>query len=66
VRLRLRPVVFLGTFPAAPSRFAQADSDDLFGLVTFCPERPDLNVPCFRSCIARSTFSDAFSPYFAM
>jgi hypothetical protein len=35
-------------------------------LVTFFPDRPLLSVPCFRSCIARSTFLDAFSPYFGI
>jgi hypothetical protein len=35
-------------------------------LVTRFPDRPLLSVPCFRSCIARSTFFDAFFPYFAM
>src|SRR5690349_22414722 len=35
-------------------------------LVTFLPERPLFNVPRLRSCIAFSTFCEAFSPYFAM
>ena len=33
-------------------------------LVTFLPEPPLFSVPRFRSCIALSTFSDAFFPYF--
>jgi len=33
-------------------------------LVTFLPERPLRSVPCLRSCIARSTFLDAFLLYF--
>jgi hypothetical protein len=37
-----------------------------FLLVTFLPERPLLSVPLLRSCIARSTFSDAFLPYLAI
>jgi len=35
-------------------------------LVTRLPERPLLNVPCFRSCIARFTLLCAFAPYFAI
>jgi hypothetical protein len=37
-----------------------------FRLVTRLPERPLLNVPSLRSCIARSTFCWAFRPYFAI
>jgi hypothetical protein len=37
-----------------------------FLLVTFLPDRPLFRVPSFRSCIAFSTFSDAFFPYLAM
>jgi hypothetical protein len=37
-----------------------------FLLLTFFPERPDLSVPCFRSCIARLTFFDALGPYFRL
>jgi hypothetical protein len=37
-----------------------------FRLVTLFPEPPDLRVPCLRSCMARSTLSDAFFPYFAI
>src|SRR5687767_5913070 len=36
-----------------------------FLLVTFFPE-PLFNVPFFRSCIAFSTFLEAFLPYFAI
>ena len=54
---------FLGTlaplFRASDSPIAIA----CFLLVTFFPDRPLFNVPCFRSCIAFSTFSDAFLPY---
>src|SRR5262249_52288490 len=37
-----------------------------FLLVTFLPDRPLFNVPCFRSCMAFSTFLPAFLPYFAI
>src|SRR5262245_60472242 len=37
-----------------------------FRLVTSFPEPPLFSVPCFRSSIARSTFSEAFLPYLAM
>jgi hypothetical protein len=66
VRLPLRPVLFLGTFPPARRASLKPMAIACLRLVTFFPERPDLNVPCFRSCIAFSTFSDALSPYFAM
>ena len=36
-----------------------------FRLVTFLPERPDLSLPRFISCIARSTFLPALAPYFS-
>ena len=35
-------------------------------LVTFFPDRPERSRPRLRSRIARSTFFDAFLPYFAM
>ena len=35
-------------------------------LVTFFPDRPLFSVPCFLSCMARSTFSEAAFPYFGM
>src|SRR5437868_3494501 len=37
-----------------------------FLLVTFLPERPLFSMPCFRSCIAFSTFLPAFFPYLAI
>jgi hypothetical protein len=37
-----------------------------FLLVTFLPDRPLFKVPFFRSCIAFSTFLDAFFPYLAI
>jgi hypothetical protein len=56
---------FRGTLPPA---FRASDSPiaiACFLLVTFFPE-PLFKVPFLRSCIAFSTFSDAFFPYFAM
>jgi hypothetical protein len=55
-----------GTF--APARRA-SDSPMAIAclrLFTFLPERPLLSFPFFRSCIALSTFSDAFFPYLAI
>jgi len=62
----LRAPRFLGTLP--PSRLASESPIAIacFRLVTFFPERPDFSVPCFRSCIAFSTFDFAFLPYRAM
>ena len=59
-------VFFAGTLP--PSRLASERPIAIacFRLVTFLPERPLFSVPSFRSCIAFSTFPDAFAPYFAM
>ena len=37
-----------------------------FRLVTFLPDPPERSVPRLRSRIARSTFCDAFLPYFAI
>src|SRR5438445_3005045 len=57
---------FLGTFApdlrASESPMAMA----CLRLVTFFPDRPDFSLPCFFSRIARSTFSPAFLPYFAI
>ena len=57
---------FFGTF--APDSRASDNPIAIacFRLVTVLPDRPLLSVPCFRSCMARSTFSDAFLPYLAM
>ena len=35
-------------------------------LVTFFPERPDLSLPRFISCMVRSTFLPDFFPYFRL
>src|SRR5262245_57487092 len=59
-------VRFLGTF--APL-FRASDSPiaiACFLLVTFFPDRPLFSVPRLRSCIAFSTFADAFLPYLAI
>ena len=56
---------FDGTLP--PSRRASDNPIAIacFRLVTFLPEPPLFSVPRFRSCIAFSTLSCAFFPYFA-
>ena len=55
---------FDGTLP--PSRRASESPMAMacFRLVTFFPDLPLFSVPCFRSCIAFSTLSWAFFPYF--
>jgi hypothetical protein len=68
--LLLRPVErfdFLdGTLP--PSRRASARPIAIACLrdMTFFFERPERSLPCFFSCMARSTFFDAVVPYLAM
>jgi len=57
---------FFGTLPPAFRASDRPIAIACFLLVTFFPERPLLSVPFFRSCIAFSTFSDAFLPYLAM
>ena len=60
------PPFFDGTL--APSSRASESPIAIacFLLVTFFPDRPLFNVPCFRSCIAFSTFLLAFFPYRAI
>jgi hypothetical protein len=55
---------FDGTLP--PSRRASESPIAMacLRLVTFLPELPLFSVPRLRSCIAFSTLSDAFFPYF--
>jgi hypothetical protein len=55
---------FAGTLP--PSRRASDKPMAIacLRLFTFFPVLPLLSVPCFRSCIAFSTLSCAFFPYF--
>jgi hypothetical protein len=55
-----------GTFPPERRASERPMAIACFRLVTFFPDRPLFSVPCLRSFIARSTFSDAFLPYFAM
>src|SRR5438445_2939177 len=57
---------FRGTF--APERRASESPIAIacLRLVTFFPDRPDRSLPRFSSCKARSTFSPAFLPYFAI
>src|SRR3954447_1857065 len=56
---------FAGTLP--PSRRASDNPIAIacLRLFTFLPEPPLFSVPCLRSCIAFSTLSCAFFPYFA-
>jgi hypothetical protein len=64
--LSLRERFLAGTF--APDSRASDNPIAIacFRLVTRLPERPLFSVPRLRSCMARSTFSDAFLPYFAI
>jgi len=63
---RLEDDVFDGTFPPARRASESPIAIACFRLFTFFPERPLLSVPFFRSCIAFSTFCDAFLPYLAI
>src|SRR6188474_3875700 len=62
--LRLRPPLLRGTFPPARRASLRPIAIACLRLVTFLPDPPERRVPRLRSCIARSTFSDAFFPYF--
>src|SRR4030095_7637730 len=55
-----------GTFPPARRASESPMAIACFRLVTFFPDRPLFNVPRLRSRIARSTFSLAIRPYFAI
>jgi hypothetical protein len=55
-----------GTLPPARRAWDNPMAIACFLLLTFLPDRPLLKVPFFRSCIAFSTFSDAFLPYLAI
>src|SRR5437762_13647568 len=55
-----------GTLPPAFRASESPIAIACFLLVTFFLDRPLFKVPSFRSCIAFSTFSDAFLPYLAM
>jgi hypothetical protein len=55
-----------GTLPPARRASERPIAMACFRLVTFLPDRPLFNIPRLRSCIAFSTFCDAFRPYFAI
>src|SRR5438874_6502811 len=55
---------FDGTLPPALRASDNPIAIACLRLVTFLPERPLFSVPRFFSCIAFSTFCDAFLPYF--
>jgi len=55
-----------GTLPPSRRASERPIAIACLRLVTFFPEPPLFSVPCLRSCIAFSTLSDAFLPYFAM
>ena len=55
-----------GTLPPALRASERPIAIACFLLVTFLPEPPLFSVPCLRSCIVFSTFSDAFVRYVAM
>ena len=55
---------FFGTLPPASRASLRPIAMACFRLVTLPPD-PERSVPCFRSCIAFSTFFCAFFPYFA-
>jgi hypothetical protein len=59
-------VFFRGTFPPSFRASDNPIAIACFLLVTFLPDRPLLSVPSFLSCIAFSTFLEAFLPYLAM
>src|SRR5262249_61709319 len=52
-----------GPFPPARRASARPIAIACFRLFAVLPERPDLRVPAFRSCIALRTFDAAFLPY---
>jgi hypothetical protein len=56
----------LGTLPPALRASDNPMAIACFLLVTFFPDRPLFSVPSLRSCIAFSTFSEAFLPYLAI
>jgi hypothetical protein len=55
-----------GTLPPARRASDNPIAMACLRLVTFLPDRPLLSVPRFRSCMAFSTFREAFLPYFAI
>src|SRR5262249_44999381 len=65
-RLAERRPFFAGTLPPARRACERPIAIACFRLLTLLPERPDLSVPRFRSCMAFWTFWEAFLPYRAM
>src|SRR5688572_16404959 len=63
---RLDDDLLRGTFAPALRACDNPIAMACLRLLTFLPERPLVSVPRFRSCIAFSTFSEAFLPYFAI
>ena len=63
---RFRPPRLRGTLAPARRASLKPMAIACLRLRTFLPDRPERSVPRFRSRIARSTFFDAFLPYFAM
>jgi hypothetical protein len=55
-----------GTLPPARRASDNPMAIACLRLFTVLPERPLFSFPRFRSCIAFSTFSDAFLPYLAI
>jgi len=55
---------FAGTLPPSRRASERPMAMACLRLVTFLPEPPLFSVPRLRSCIAFSTFSEAFFPYF--
>jgi hypothetical protein len=64
--LGLEDLLFFGTLPPARRASDRPIATACLRLLTFLPELPLRSSPRFISCIARSTFSDAFFPYLAM
>ena len=64
--LRRPPRFLRGTFAPARRASLRPMAIACLRLLTLRPDRPDRSVPRLRSRIARSTFFDAFLPYFAM
>jgi hypothetical protein len=61
---RLRVDFFAGTLPPSRRASDRPMAMACLRLVTFRPEEPERSVPRFLSCIAFSTFFEAFFPYF--
>jgi hypothetical protein len=66
LRLREEEDFFRGTFPPARRASDNPIAIACLRLVTRLRDRPLRSVPRFRSCIAFSTFCEAFLPYFAI